>query len=141
MSLVNFTWGIGAVACPLLILLALRVHHLAVFLWMVTAASGAVAAVVFLLPWNRQSGAEENAGAKDEEARKIPHVGIILAALFFIYVGAEMETVRVGGGAGEARVQQERERSYTIVPMFFYVGLADRAGAGAVWRCTARARK
>jgi FHS family glucose/mannose:H+ symporter-like MFS transporter len=121
-SLVNFTWGIGAVACPLLILLALRFHHLAVFLWMVTAAGGAVAAAVFLLPWNRQSGAEENAGAKDEEARKVPHVGIILAALFFIYVGAETGT---GGwvAALAKRLVHGAGTNYTIVPMFFYGGL------------------
>jgi FHS family glucose/mannose:H+ symporter-like MFS transporter len=121
-SLVNFTWGIGAVACPLLILLALRFHHLAVFLWMVTAAGGAVAAAVFLLPWNRQSGAEENVGAQDEEARKVPHVGIILAALFFIYVGAETGT---GGwvAALAKRLVHGAGTNYTIVPMFFYGGL------------------
>ena len=121
-SLVNFTWGIGAVACPLLILLALRFHHLAVFLWMVTAAGGAVAAAIFLLPWNRQSGAEESAGVQDEEARHVPHVGIILAALFFIYVGAETGTGGWVAALGK-RLVHGAGTNYTIVPMFFYGGL------------------
>jgi FHS family glucose/mannose:H+ symporter-like MFS transporter len=121
-SLVNFTWGIGAVACPALIALALRFHHLSVFLWLVTAAGGTVALAVFLLPWNRQSGAEEHCGAHSAEARKVPHVGIILAALFFIYVGAETST---GGwvAALAKRLAHGAGTSYTNVPMFFYAGL------------------
>jgi MFS transporter, FHS family, glucose/mannose:H+ symporter len=122
LNLLNFTWGIGAVACPPLVLLALRGHHLSLFLWMVTAAGCAIALAVFLAPWSRQSGAENISTAETVDERDVPHVGIILAALFFIYVGAEQSTggwvaalaKRVGSGAGT---------SYTIVPMFFYVGL------------------
>jgi MFS transporter, FHS family, glucose/mannose:H+ symporter len=121
-SLVNFTWGIGAVACPELMKLALHFHQLSIFLWLVTAAGGAVALTVFLLPWNRKSELEENSRASGEDLRKVPHVGIILAALFFIYVGAETST---GGwvAALAKRLVNGVDISYTNVPMFFYLGL------------------
>ena len=122
LSLINFTWGIGAVACPALVLLALRGHHLTLFLWLVTAAGCAVALAVFVAPWNSASEAEDVSSSHHGEARKIPHVGIILAALFFIYVGAEQST---GGwvAALAKRVANGAGTSYPIVPMFFWVGL------------------
>jgi MFS transporter, FHS family, glucose/mannose:H+ symporter len=121
-SLVNFTWGIGAVACPILVSLALPGHHLNLFFWMVTAAGSALALAVFFAPWNRRSEASQAAAAGDDEARKIPHVGIILAALFFIYVGTETGT---GGWIAELakRFALDAGTRYTIVPTFFYTGL------------------
>jgi len=122
-SLVNFTWGIGAVACPVLVSFALRGHHLSLVLWMVTVAGCAIAVALFLAPWDRKSGAAEDFTCeKDEEYRKIPHVGVILAALFFIYVGAETATggwvaalaKRIANGVGTAS---------PFVPTFFYGGL------------------
>jgi FHS family glucose/mannose:H+ symporter-like MFS transporter len=122
LSLVNFTWGIGAVACPALVLVALRGHHLSLFLWLVAAAGCAVALAVFLAPWSPASKAEDATCAEDEEYRRIPHVGIILGALFFIYVGAEQGT---GGwvAALAKRVAHGEGTGYTIVPMFFWTGL------------------
>lgn len=121
-SLVNFTWGIGAVACPLLVSFALRGEHLSLFLWLVTATGLAISLAVFVAPWSRKSGAEETTAARDGEARKMPHVGFILAALFFIYVGAETGT---GGwvAALAKRLASGGDSSYTRVPMFFYGGL------------------
>jgi FHS family glucose/mannose:H+ symporter-like MFS transporter len=121
-SLVNFTWGMGAVACPAFVSLALRFHHLSLFLWLVTAAGSAIALAVFLLPWNRESGAEQHSGAPTAESRKVPYVGVILAALFFIYVGAETST---GGwvAALAKRLVHGAGISYTNVPTFFYMGL------------------
>ncbi len=120
-SLVNFTWGIGAVACPLLISFALHGHHLSLFLWLVTAAGLAISLLVFLAPWSRKSGAQASATLENDADRKIPHVGIILAALFFIYVGAETGT---GGWVAElAKRAFGLGSSYTRVPMFFYGGL------------------
>jgi MFS transporter, FHS family, glucose/mannose:H+ symporter len=121
-SLVNFTWGIGAVASSQLVKIALRTHHLSLLMWLITAAGGAISLAVFLLPWNRKSGAEDITTAKDAEYREIPHVGYILGALFFIYVGAETST---GGwvAALAQRVVGGMGASFTNVPMFFYGGL------------------
>ena len=122
-SLVNFTWGIGAVACPLLVSFALRGHHLSLFLWTITAAGSAVALALFLAPWDRRSGAAEDfTRSEDEDYRKIPHVGFILAALFFIYVGAETST---GGwvAALAKRIANGVGTGYSFAPTFFYSGL------------------
>jgi MFS transporter, FHS family, glucose/mannose:H+ symporter len=84
LNLINFTWGIGAVACPALVLLALRAHHLSIFLWGVTIAAWAIALIAFLAPWSKQSGAELISAEESPEEQEVPHVGFILAALFFI---------------------------------------------------------
>ncbi len=122
LNLINFTWGIGAVACPALVLFALRAHHLSIFLWGVTVAGWAIALIVFLAPWSKESGAEPISAEESPEEQEVPHVGFILAALFFIYVGAEQST---GGwvAALAKRVANGVGTSYTIVPMFFYCGL------------------
>jgi MFS transporter, FHS family, glucose/mannose:H+ symporter len=121
LNLINFTWGIGAVACPALVLFALRTHHLSTFLWGVTVAGCGIALIAFLAPWSKQSGAEPIPGEESSE-EEVPHVGFILAALFFIYVGTEQST---GGwvAALAKRVANGVGTSYTIVPMFFYCGL------------------
>jgi MFS transporter, FHS family, glucose/mannose:H+ symporter len=122
LNLINFTWGIGAVACPALVLLALRAHHLSTFLWGVTVAGLGIALIVFLAPWSKQSGAEPVSAEESPEEQEVPHVGFILAALFFIYVGAEQST---GGwvAALAKRVANGVGTGYTIAPMFFYCGL------------------
>ena len=122
LNLINFTWGIGAVACPALVLFALRAHHLSIFLWGVTIAGWAIALIAFLAPWSKESGAEPISAEESPEEQEVPHVGFILAALFFIYVGAEQST---GGwvAALARRVANGVGTTYTIVPMFFYCGL------------------
>jgi FHS family glucose/mannose:H+ symporter-like MFS transporter len=122
LNLINFTWGIGAVACPALVLFALRTHHLSIFLWGVTVAGCGIALIAFLAPWSKQSGAEPISAEESPEEQEVPHVGFILAALFFIYVGTEQST---GGwvAALAKRVAHGVGTSYTIVPMFFYCGL------------------
>jgi FHS family glucose/mannose:H+ symporter-like MFS transporter len=130
LSLVNFTWGIGAVACPLLVLIALRGRHLSLLLWTITVAGCAISLAVFLAPWNRTSGPEDATSSEDEEYRRIPHVGFILGALFFIYVGAEQGTG--GWAAALAKRVTNGGAGYTIVPMFFWVGLLIGRGLAPV---------
>ena len=100
----------------------MRAHHLAIFLWGVTLAGCSIALIALLAPWSKQSGAEPVSAEESPEEQEVPHVGFILAALFFIYVGTEQST---GGwvAALAKRVAHGAGTSYTIVPMFFYCGL------------------
>lgn len=120
-SLVNFAWGAGAVCCSPLLLLALRNGLLQQFFWGF-AAFGALLTFSFLfaeIPEPRQEESRSGAAGASE-------VGIlstiVLAALFFLYVGIE---VSLGSWAAEhaKRLPHSGAGLATVAPMFFYGGL------------------
>jgi len=120
-SLVNFAWGAGAVSCSPLVLLALKNGLLPQFL-LGFAAVGALLTFSFFfaeMPQARQ----ETAGSAAEAVRQVA-VGntIVLAALFFLYVGIE---VSLGSWAAEhtKRLSHGGTGLATVAPMFFYGGL------------------
>lgn len=126
-SLLNFIWGIGAVTCSPLILLAQRRHFLPTFL-VAIACFGIVLAVFFLFvafPSDKSARTADSASTTSTQ----PGLGVTVcvAALFFIYVGTETslggwaaETVkRLAGGAGGMS---------TVAPLFFYAGLVSGRG-------------
>lgn len=120
-SLVNFAWGAGAVCCSPLVLLALKNGALRQFLY-AAAAFGALLTFSFFFAEFPESQ-EKTEGATAAEAGDVATLAtIVLAALFFLYVGMEVSfgswaaafAKRLGGsGAGIA----------TVAPMFFYGGL------------------
>ena len=127
-SLLNFAWGIGAVACSPLILLALR-HRLLTPLLLTVAIGAVLLAGCFLavtFPADPHRNASESSTAP---AIPIPALAITIAvsSLFFIYVGTETS---VGGWAAEhtKRLAGHASSLATIAPMFFYGGLT--AGRG-----------
>ena len=127
-SLLNFAWGIGAVACSPLILLALR-HRLLSPLLLTVAVGAVLLAGSFLavtFPVDPHRSASESSPAP---SIPIPALAITIAvsALFFIYVGTETS---VGGWAAEhtKRLAGHASSLATIAPMFFYGGLT--AGRG-----------
>src|SRR6202162_494089 len=97
-SLFNFAWGIGAVACSPLILVALRHHFLTSFLWIVGFGALLLAALFFFVacPVEAHEHATESAGARD--AAPVLAITVVVAALFFTYVGTETS---IGGWAAE----------------------------------------
>src|SRR6202162_963298 len=121
-SLLNFAWGIGAVACSPLIMLALRHGFLPVLLYTV-AFCALVLGVSFLFvsfPADKHAQAAESAS----ESAPIPAHAITagVAILFFVYVGIE---TGVGGWAAEyvKRLAGHGSSLSSIAPMFFYAGL------------------
>jgi FHS family glucose/mannose:H+ symporter-like MFS transporter len=135
-SLLNFAWGIGAVACSPLIMFALRRGFLPTLLLSLGVAACALAASFLFVsfPSDRKSGAADGAiGATGQNAAAIPALGITVAvtALFFLYVGTEAS---IGGWAAEhtKRLARHPNALSTIAPMFFYGGImAGRAAA--IW--------
>jgi fucose permease len=127
-SLLNFAWGIGAVACSPLILLALR-HRLLSPLLLTVAVGAVLLAGSFLtvtFPVDPHRSTSESSPAP---SIPIPALAITIAVstLFFIYVGTETS---VGGWAAEhtKRLAGHASSLATIAPMFFYGGLT--AGRG-----------
>src|ERR1700761_3139873 len=88
-SLLNFAWGIGAVACAPLLSVSLRHHSLTTFLWILAtlALALAVGFIFAELPERREADSDVAAN----ERAKIPSVQMTaaVATLFFLYVGSE----------------------------------------------------
>lgn len=121
-SLVNFAWGAGAFSCSPIVLLALKAKAVTGFLYLASSC-GCLLAICFLLcsfPEERSDVASSTSTVKSVNNRKF--VVVVLAALFFLYVGTEvslgywaaLHTQRIPGGAAGLA---------TLAPMFFYGGL------------------
>ena len=87
----NFSWSAGAVACPFLIATATKIQRIPLFLTAVAIFSIAVALGIALMP----ARIVEPAAHLDKQSRILPLVRsrltpfLMLAALFFLYVGTE----------------------------------------------------
>jgi MFS transporter, FHS family, glucose/mannose:H+ symporter len=89
LNLLNFSWSAGAVACPFLVALAARGHHVPFFLTAVAAFSLLVALGIAAMPKSVVEPARtEPDGKKMRIDWKNPAL-LILALLFFVYVGTE----------------------------------------------------
>jgi FHS family glucose/mannose:H+ symporter-like MFS transporter len=121
-SLLNFAWGIGAVACAPLLSVSLRHHSLTTFLWILAAVAFALAVGFLFADLPKRHHADSEAAAKDRA--KIPSVQMTaaVAALFFLYVGSE---AGLGGWAAEQlkRLVGHTSELSTMTPLFFYAGL------------------
>ncbi len=127
-SLLNFAWGIGAVACSPLILVALRHHFLTSFLWIVGLCALLLAAGFLLVrfPADVHATSTESTGAR--VATPALAITVAVSALFFTYVGTETS---IGGWAAEdtKRLAGHATSLTTMAPLFFYAGLMLGRGA------------
>ena len=121
-SLLNFAWGIGAVACAPLVSVSLRTHSLTKFL-SVLAVCGGVLAISFLFA-RMPSRHHDEAKSPAQSRAAIPSIAItvMVAAIFFLYVGTEAS---IGGWAAEdaKRVEGHATALTTMTPLFFYAGM------------------
>jgi MFS transporter, FHS family, glucose/mannose:H+ symporter len=121
LSVLNFTWGIGAIACPPLVVLAQQHSRIPTFLCAV--ATGALAAGLMLLAVDLKvplPGVERAGGAKEISASKMAPIS--LGALFFLYVGTE-NCVAGWAAAFARRMGAETHGIWALAPMFFWGGL------------------
>lgn len=124
LSLLNFSWSVGAVACPFLVAAAVKVDKIQIFLLML----GAFLLLVFLGIAAMSSPFVELAAVRNEERpdasslRRNQRSPLVLAALFFLYVGAE----NAFGGWIASYAKTLPTRSLTLpvmTPSFFYAAL------------------
>jgi MFS transporter, FHS family, glucose/mannose:H+ symporter len=121
-SLLNFAWGIGAVSCSPLILLALRRQFLSALLLNLAVCAFLVAGALL---FSRFPADHHSSSAVSSSFQLSPSAILLLtavAALFFIYVGTETS---IGGWAAEhaKRLAGHATNLSTVAPMFFYAGL------------------
>ncbi len=123
LNLVNSSWGIGAMGCPVLVAMAQRQHRVPVFLY---ALAGALVLLALTLTQVRFRADEEVLGAKQVSSsaahpwrhRMLP----VVAVLFFVYVGSEN---CVGGWIASyaRRIGPASSTFWAITPSFFWGGL------------------
>jgi len=126
-SLLNFAWGVGAVACSPLILLALQHQFLSTFLFTVAFCAFVLACCFLFAPFPAEHYASPTAPTPGRAATPTLAITIAVSALFFIYVGTETS---IGGWAAEdtKRLAGHATSLTTMAPMFFYAGLMTGRG-------------
>ncbi len=91
LSILNFCWSLGAVACPFLVAVAAKTHHIAVFLGFTAGFMFLVALGIAVMPSSiaepavAQQGSVRAAFQIDWRHKALP----ALSALFLVYVGTE----------------------------------------------------
>jgi MFS transporter, FHS family, glucose/mannose:H+ symporter len=127
LNLLNFTWGVGAMACSPLIAMALRRNRLSGLLIGYAIFGGLLAfALLFARfgPGKHEKAAESGEAAPLRVGRRVT---IALAVLFFTYVGMET-SIGVWSAEYSRRIANGITNMTTLAPMFFYSGLT--AGRG-----------
>ena len=131
LNLINMAWGVGAIACPVLLLAGLRANHYhAVLLSM--AASALLLSIFFVSikfeSLSRESPSGATAKEKITPAHPI-HVPVALALLFFLYIGTENG---ISGWAAEQAHRVGTGNASAVMPMFFWAGLLSGRGISAL---------
>jgi FHS family glucose/mannose:H+ symporter-like MFS transporter len=130
-SLLNFAWGIGAVACAPLLSVSLRHHSLTMFLWILAIAGFALAAGFLFAPLPERQHSDSVNAEKNRPAIPPVNTTIAVAAIFFLYVGSE---AGLGGWAAEQlkRLVGHTTALTTMTPLFFYAGLMVGRGLASL---------
>jgi len=127
LNLLNFTWGLGAMACSPMIAMALRNNHLPGLL----IGYGIFGALLALSLLFARFGPEkhekhlESAGAATRTLGR--GVTVAMAALFLIYVCMET-SIGVWSAEYSRRIANGISNLTTLAPMFFYSGLTVGRG-------------
>lgn len=134
LSLLNFSWGAGAMACSPLIALALKRNALPILLEGFAICGGLIVLSLLLVSIDGQKHEQHPNTAK----AAIPAIGvrvtIAMAALFFIYVAME-NGIGIWSAEYAKRLAHGITSMTTLAPMFFYAGLTSgRASAPLVLR-------
>jgi fucose permease len=121
-SLLNFAWGIGAVACAPMVSVSLRHHSLTTFLWVLAIAGFALAAGFLFAPLPQRHHDDSAEAVKRGTSIPSVRITVVVAAIFFLYVGSE---AGLGGWAAEQlkRLVGHTTGLTTMTPLFFYAGL------------------
>jgi FHS family glucose/mannose:H+ symporter-like MFS transporter len=121
LSLINFSWGVGAAGCPFLVAALLRSDHTSHLLYGVAALLTLAAVVLTRVPFPAVRPAPESVSQATTHiwrSRWVP----ILGALFFLYVGTE---AGVGGWTATyaQRMATGAGTLWVLMSSFFWAAL------------------
>ena len=124
LTLVNFSWSVGAVACPFLLAPFQRTQRTGTFLWVLGAGLLLVAGALSRIALPPLSRSREDSSTSGQSLGRLMSTpaAIALAVLFFTYVGTE---TAVGGWLASyaKRIVQGAGTIWVTTPSFFYGGL------------------
>ena len=128
-SLLNFSWTVGAVACPFLFTPFQRRAMISPFFYVLAGFVLLIALLIARVPFPPPSRSEDASSqpTKPLLAMLQTPVALVLAVLFFVYVGTENA---MGGWLASyaKRLSGSGGTVWVTVPSFFYAGLlANRA--------------
>jgi fucose permease len=127
LNLLNFTWGVGAMACSPMIAMALRNDRLSGFL-IGYGIFGALLALALLFARFGPEKHEKHLESAGAATRALGRGMLIaMALLFFTYVCMET-SIGVWSAEYSRRIAHGISNLTTLTPMFFYAGLT--AGRG-----------
>ena len=127
LNLLNFTWGLGAMACSPLIALALRRNRLPGLLIGYAIFGAGLVLALLLARFGTEKHETPRVNAGGGPLRVGRGVTIALATLFFTYVLMET-SIGVWAAEYSRRIANGITNITTLAPMFFYAGLT--AGRG-----------
>ena len=131
LSVLNLAWGIGAIACPALVMFAQRANRLSTLLLAIAMFSAVVALALAAFDIEPRSRGDENSAVQRRQPES-KRTAVVLGGLFFLYVGTEAS---VGGwtAALAKRIAATPGTLWALAPLFFWAGLlAGRALAPVV---------
>ena len=131
LNLVNVAWGLGAIACPVLLLAGLRANHYNAIL--LSIAASALLLSIFFVGMKFEDPSAKSPGVSAADEKIIPahpiHVPVALALLFYLYIGTENG---VSGWAAEQAHRVGAGNASAVMPMFFWAGLLSGRGISAL---------
>ena len=127
LNLLNFTWGVGAMACSPLIAMALRNNRLPILLIGYAIFGGLLALALLFARFAAEKHQKLVATTQTAPMSMRRGVTIALATLFFTYVCMET-SIGVWSAEYSRRIAHGITNMTTLAPMFFYAGLT--AGRG-----------
>lgn len=134
LSILNVAWGLGAISCPALVLMAHEAHRLSILIFGI-AALAAVAGIAIAMMNIEPAAHNSDATRKPEgELRAGKKFTFALGGLFFLYIGTEG---CVGGWTASLakRMGTSGGNLWELAPMFFWAGLlGGRAIAPVILR-------
>jgi fucose permease len=136
LSLLNFSWSAGAVACPVLLAPFEHRDEVLFYLKLLAGALLVIAACLAALPMPRRSKTDSGSASaegspfKDLWKTLATPLALVLAALFFLYTGVENS---VGGWVASyaKRLAAGGGMLWVMAPSFFYLALLIGRGLAA----------
>jgi FHS family glucose/mannose:H+ symporter-like MFS transporter len=130
LNLVNMAWGLGAIACPVLLLAGLRANHFNAVLLSIAASALLLSIFFATMKFESLSAKSPSTTTAEQKTPAHPiHIPVALALLFYLYIGTENG---ISGWAAEQAHRVGTGNASAVMPMFFWAGLLSGRGISAL---------